>query len=227
MNGPVGFAGASDGNFNWPAALNAVQYRERWNFKFLRPLSDRLLFAERRQNDGGGSIIGLLLRRRPAAVAWFVVAVVVDTVQLMSRRRARPHVSEERRETVTPPVAHCDTATAVAVELCVSGPVAPLLNPRPNIELWRVGEPVLGHLLVARHGGIALGAAAGLGVSGRQCLANDVGDSSAIAHALPKKPSPLAADETNRRKASKALSGFINERWHVPNMGMQRLNYKR
>lgn len=219
--------GLSDGALYCPPAFDAVEDHVGRDAKHLRPDPDRLSETIQRQVDGRGAVVALRSWGRPSAIVRLVVAVVVFAVELMLGRGSLAHVGEEIDKAAAPAVAHRDPSSAVSMILRVFGPVASLLNALPNVELRRVGHAVRFHPLVPCNRGVPLGAAAGLRVPGAQRLADDVGDFAAIAQTLPKESPALLAEESDCREAVIALSGSINECWHVPNIGTQRLNYKR
>lgn len=91
--------------------------------------------------EGVALVFGLLRRRYPAAVRRLVVLANVVTLERVTRR-ARPHVSVERLEALTPCVAHRNAERAVAFVLWVCLVVAASLGSGPGLI-----RPGIGHLV--------------------------------------------------------------------------------
>lgn len=137
-----------EGTLHGPAAIDqSVVEHSVWDPEATHPVADDQALAAKLDPNVASCVSGLLFPRRPAAVARLVVAVVVrEAIEAMSRRRARPHVSQERLERVAPAVANADAPSAVALEVWPTRIGASRSHARPRLVLRR--GPVIARMPV-------------------------------------------------------------------------------
>lgn len=105
----------AQGSLYGPATLQSIAQRGVTCSKFCRPIREVHPSAKRLKDVVVAAILTLLFQAGPSHVAWFVVPVHVDPVKGVVLR-APADISQERREIVTPLVAHRDSATTVVFE---------------------------------------------------------------------------------------------------------------
>src|SRR3990167_2976971 len=93
--------------------------------------------------DALARVHALLLHRGPATVVRRIGAVVVASLNGVSPRGSATHVSDERREVVTPALAHSNAASTVALVGYVGLCVTPVQHRLPRSVLWRQIRAVL------------------------------------------------------------------------------------
>ena len=103
------------------------------------PLRDDQRFSVERQTLIASTVLTLEVTQRPSTVVRRVVAVIVFAIDLMSRRRPRAHIFEERGE-VLPSSADPNPSAAVVGIVRRVGALAAFAHPAPHLELRRRTE---------------------------------------------------------------------------------------
>lgn len=134
-NALIPFHGLAQGALNGPLSPHQAQPQGAHRpAAFTRPLGNVFGLALVSDWTIPARVVRLGAWRGPSAVAWFVVSVIVPAIQCQARR-ALTHVSKERREVMTPTVAHGNTACAIRGEFRCVGVIAPALRVLPTSVL--------------------------------------------------------------------------------------------
>ncbi len=172
------------------------------------PLGHGARFSVPTDELGRAFIVRLIDARGPAAILRRVRAVVVVSLNGVLRRGARPHVVQERREIVAPPVAHADATTSVVL---VEGPlrvVTPLLNQSPHI-VFRCASALV--CLVASTRRFSAQTSARFRATMRDVLSLVDAFLAAIA---PTHPQAVLVFTTDKFKNNPAIEALANEIGH-------------
>lgn len=89
------------------------------------------------RNEVAAMLGALLVRGDPATISRAVALAGVDAVDLVSWRRAMPHVGQERLKRVVPLGSHFDAASAVPRIVLEGSVVAAALDAEPRLVLKR------------------------------------------------------------------------------------------
>lgn len=88
------------------------------------------------------TVVRRFFRRRPPTVRWLVRTIIVDSINAMTLRWPRPHVTEECFEAVLPSLAHRDAAAAVLRIVSGVGLQAATPHHGPRVVLTGAGATV-------------------------------------------------------------------------------------
>ncbi len=127
-----------------PSIDRAHMERARLDVELSRPIGDGLCDTIQREQMTASAIVRLFGARGPAAVVWLVMAIVIIALNGVLSARDRSHVLKERFKTLTPSVAHANTAPTVTFKSAIGGLIASLTDANPDIPFWRSRQSVRG-----------------------------------------------------------------------------------
>jgi hypothetical protein len=164
---------------------------------------------------GTTTVIALGATTGPAAVVRSVWTVCVDAVKRVAAA-ARPHVSRESGEVVTPFVAHGDTAAAVVGEVWIVRVVATLFGLGPRTIFAGKSSAFSGAVaMVALRNALALSTAARRGVPRSQVGCLHQADGPAVALTPPRRFQVANVGTFKNNQASVAMRRQIDKARHT------------
>lgn len=118
------------------------------NTSYPGPLSQCVSFTVKSIVSIISTIVALLNSGCPTNISGFVMSIVVNSINTVSRRRARTDICKKCLKRSSPFVADLDSATAVSSIRFVSLVVAPCYNSRPSPVLGRSEHAVGFHFYI-------------------------------------------------------------------------------
>lgn len=167
---------------------------------------------------------GLLGACCPSAIIRRVVAVIVDSVDRVVWRRLTAHISQKRREAISPLFAHRNASSTIARVF----PVASGFNATPAVVLGGVMPLTCASAAVRLRrdaSAFLLKASTALCVSGVQIRAKYNLGVAAVASALPFMHAAMRRVVAGHNKTIESLAGQVNQCRHAVDFTMQHTFY--
>lgn len=158
------------------------------------------------------AVVYLLARRRPSAITRLIVAVVINAIDRVTRAWLAAQIIKKCLERVTPPIAHRNTSSAVAMPVLMVSILASLNHSGPCL----VFASALTNLRLSMPHPRTTPTA--FRFTATKIRGLDLRGLAAIAMTYPRAFSAFVLSQMKRNEPTKAPAGEIYRCWHLLNI---------